>query len=591
MSYFQGFSMYFQPFRAPTLRKLFLLLAPIVSLAFTAAPIAIAIAASTVEANAQTASGTFLSLYANVPDTAVSAITDFTDPLPVPESNNLTLTAAKGEVAYVPFVMRSHQALKSVSLFAGTFSAAAATLPASIADIKLVATWYRANAGDVYYKTVNKTLLPDLLVNDAKLIKNDFDAQKSYLRITAGGQQTYVDVTDPDAPEFPPDAEIHDAPALVPFDMAAKSNRQVWVTVRVPQDAAPGEYHGAIMIYAQDESAVMMPFTLTVLPFALKEPLLEQAIYYRGQLNEGLPSGTVQSEFKSITQLERDFAMMLDHGIKYPTVYQGRGPLLDTYLSIMKLTGLATDRLYTVYGTQRIPTTATEIADLAAGVAAWRAAAVKAGFSDNLYFYGKDEAGADEVRQQLAAWQAIHDAGGKVFAAVGGGVADVDTKLLDIAVIPAYHNADITLQLPKFKARGAKLFNYEAPHSGIEDPSVYRLNHGFDLFNRGYEGVMIYAYQHSFKNGWNDFDAHNGALGVRDENFTYPSSDGPIDTVGFDGYRNAVNDLRYLATLASLRGWSVDQTRAWSTEQMAAAKDDYAKVRAEVIREILSLLP
>lgn len=49
-----------------------------------------------------------------------------------------------------------------------------------------------------------------------------------------------------------------------------------------------------------------------------------------------------------------------------------------------------------------------------------------------------------------------------------------------------------------------------------------------------------------------------------------------------------MNDLRYLATLAELRGWSVDQTRAWSTAQMAVAKNDYVKVRAEIIREILS---
>ncbi len=572
-----------QPRRHLTPRILFRLLAP--SLAAIIA-LLVAFAAA---GGAQADSSQYLSLYTNIPDTAVGAITDLTDPPPVPPGGALTLTAAKGEVAYVPFVMRARETLTNVLLSPGEFSGPSATLPASIVDIKLVATWYQANDGDVYYKTVNKTLRPDLLVNDAKLIKNDFDAQKSYLRITSGGQQIYADVTDPQAPPFPEDAGIHDAPALLPFDMTAYANRQVWVTVRAPQDAAPGEYHGAILISAQGKSAVTLPFTLTVLPFALKEPLLEQAIYYRGRQNEKYPNGTVQSEFKSAAQLQRDFAMMLDHGVKYPTVYQGRGPLLETHLSIMKLAGLPTDRLYVMDGTERMPTTATDIAKLAASVAAWRAAAVKAGFSDNLYFYGKDEVSADYVRQELPAWQAIHDAGGKVFAAIGDGVADVDTKLLDIAVIPAYHNADITSQLPKFKARGAKLFNYEAPHSGIEDPSVYHLNYGFDLFNRGYDGAMNYAYQHSFHNGWNDFDRYDVASGgLRDENFTYPSSDGPIDTIGFDGYRDAVNDLRYLATLAELRGWSVDQTRAWSTAQMAVAKNDYVKVRAEIIREILS---
>jgi hypothetical protein len=537
-------------------------------------------------ANAHTAPGSFLTLYPNIPDTAVSGITDLTDPPPVSRGDALTLTAAKGEATYVPFVMRANQALSDVLLVAGAFSGPQSTLPASIVDIKLVATWYQANVGDIYAKTINKTLLPDLLINDAKLIKNDFEAQKSYLRITTGGQQTYVDVTDPDAPAFPPDTEIHDAPSLLPFDLAANANQQVWVTVRVPQDAAPGEYRGAILIAIPNKPAVTLPFTLTVLPFALEEPLIEQAIYYRGRLSAKYPNGTVQSEFKSPTQLQRDFAIMLDHGIKYPTVYQPLGPLLDTYLSAIKLTGLPTDRLYTMYGTQRIPETAEAIGELAAGVKAWRETAVKEGFSDNLYFYGKDEVDAAAVRRQLPGWQAIHDAGGKVFVAVGEGVSDVDTKLLDIAAIPAYHHPVTASQLPKFRAHGAKLFNYEAPHAGLEDPSVYRSNYGYDLFNRGYEGAINYAYQHSFNNGWNDFDSD-----VRDENFTYPSSDGPIDTIGFDGYRDAVNDLKYLATLASLRGWSVDQTRAWSIDQMALTKNDYVKVRTEIIRQILSLLP
>jgi hypothetical protein len=56
---------------------------------------------------------------------------------------------------------------------------------------------------------------------------------------------------------------------------------------------------------------------------------------------------------------------------------------------------------------------------------------------------------------------------------------------------------------------------------------------------------MNYAYQHAFGHSWNDFDGWPW----RDHNFTYPTVDGSVGTRQFEGYREAIDDVRYLATL------------------------------------------
>jgi len=56
---------------------------------------------------------------------------------------------------------------------------------------------------------------------------------------------------------------------------------------------------------------------------------------------------------------------------------------------------------------------------------------------------------------------------------------------------------------------------------------------------------MDYAYQHSFGRPWNDFDDPT----YRDHMFTYPTINGIVGTLAWEGYREAHDDNRYLATL------------------------------------------
>ena len=97
-------------------------------------------------------------------------------------------------------------------------------------------------------------------------------------------------------------------------------------------------------------------------------------------------------------------------------------------------------------------------------------------------------------------------------------------------------------EFARAKAKGMKLLSYGHPQGGCVTPETYRRNYGLLLWQWGFDGAMTHAYQCGYGFIWNDFDGL-----YRDENMTYPTADGVIDTLQWEGYREGVNDLRYLA--------------------------------------------
>jgi hypothetical protein len=57
-------------------------------------------------------------------------------------------------------------------------------------------------------------------------------------------------------------------------------------------------------------------------------------------------------------------------------------------------------------------------------------------------------------------------------------------------------------------------------------------------------GPFAMAYYFSYGNTWNDFDES-----ARDQNVVYPTADGVIDTIQWEGLREARDDVRYVNTL------------------------------------------
>jgi len=81
---------------------------------------------------------------------------------------------------------------------------------------------------------------------------------------------------------------------------------------------------------------------------------------------------------------------------------------------------------------------------------------------------------------------------------------------------------------------------------------------------------------------WNDFDD----TGYRDHCFTYPTEQGPIATIQWEGFREAVDDMRHLRTLEEAVETAHDSDDARRAREWIGQIDpagDLYDLRAEMV--------
>jgi hypothetical protein len=409
----------------------------------------------------------------------------------------------------------------------------------------------------------------------------DYATKTNYLKVTINGVQHYVDISNPEG-TFPENAEIYDTVLLQPFSLTTNENKQIWLTVHVPNTTPSGKYQGTITMTPLSAAPAMMNLNVTVLPFDLERASLEYAIYYTGKMPQGSLKG-INNEWKTPQQYALELKNMEDHGIAFPTLFEYEGNL-ETALSIRNQSGLQKDHIYLHDGIETGNSTSqADLTDLKNQVTRWKNTTSYYGFGE-VYIYGIDEATDDILRSERPAWEAVHTNGAKVYAAVSDYPEAVDSvgDLLDV-VIFAYHLN--TTQAAQWHSYGKRIFSYANPEAGVEDPGIYRKNYGFALWNAGYDGEMIYAYQSGYGHIWNDFDD----IQYRDHVFAYPTSYGVIDTIQWEGFREGIDDTRYLATLRKIDGTD-SPGRAIITDSLSR-DEDMATTREKVIDRILIAQP
>lgn len=162
--------------------------------------------------------------------------------------------------------------------------------------------------------------------------------------------------------------------------------------------------------------------------------------------------------------------------------------------------------------------------------------------------------------------------------------------LLICAGYPSKREAD------KWHSRGHKIWRYANPQGGVENPEINRRNFGLLLWKHRYDGAATWTYLSTAGHTWNDFDNPRG----RDYNFVYPTMDGVIDTVQWEGYREGVDDIRYVTTLedairkAEASG-DPKRVNAASTaerylEELDVESRELDTVRLEMIQHILRVM-
>ena len=417
-------------------------------------------------------------------------------------------------------------------------------------DLRVVKAWYQAGVTPAQeHRTI---LTPELLLHDDDLVKVDHDEKRNVVR-------------DIDAPR--------DASELQPVSIQAHTPRQFWLTVRVPAGAVPGRYEGTIAIALEGLPSQTLTMALEVLPIDLEPPRLEYGLYYRGQLATGEPP-YVSSDRKTPRQLEAELRNMKDHGFLYPDVYErctlrSDGTLdterIEQYLRIREQAGLSNDPLYYL----GISTTNVDTEEGFAGKLAMCRQFLQYARSrgiQEVYFYGQDEAMGDALREQRAFWEEIHAMGGKIWVACATGFFDVVGDLLDLPVVSRQSPGE----LPRVHALGRKVWNYGKSYTS-ELPFSQRYYMGHWLVRSGMDGNHTYAYQHAAgpgQSGGRPWDDYDHAV-YRSLNFAYPTVDGVVDTLQWEGAREGVDDARYAATLDK----AIKAARASGSPRAAALAD------------------
>jgi len=450
-------------------------------------------------------------------------------------------------------------------------------------------------------------LVPELLLKDEALIKVDTVNKQNYVKLPDGSGYRYESISDntirsqPDLPgitEFP----VRDADQLQPSAIAENTNKQYWITVHVPDDIQPGRYLGRISISnSQGQEIMKLDFEVNVLPFELSSPSMEYSLYYRGKLAPRSP--TVSSEFKSEKQLKAELRNMREHGVINPTVYQRYRPkgelvptsiheseeLLRRYLAIRNELNMTNSPLYYL-GRQIDLDSPGNLKELDADIPNLQGMRSEYAFTD-LFLYGKDEARGQELFDGKKAREKVHALGAKVFSAGYEGHFEVMGQLTDILVL---HGRPIAEEASKFHRIGHKIYSYHNPQTGPENPALFRTQYGIRLWQANFDGAMIYAYQHSMGSIWNDFDH----VKYRDHVLAYPTINGVIDTIAWEGLREGIDDVRYLSTLERMVKEQENNPAIAQELQQAASyladlrvtKDvEPSHVRAELIQVILKL--
>lgn len=486
-------------------------------------------------------------------------------PAPGIVGTELSISACPGEYEPASFAIHGFKALRDVTVEWGTATSGESTLPSERIDVHIVKCWWQAGMGiaDVEHPT----LTPELLLKDADFVRVDDETKRNRLH-------------DAEAPT--------DASELQPVSIPAGETQQFWVTVHIPEGTSPGIYTGRMTLKIENAPEMVLPFTVEVLPIRLEQPALRYSIYYRGRLAEDL-KGSIGSKWKSPRQYSAEMRNLKAHGITHPTCHQdfGNTQLLDRVIELRQQAGIAVDPFYTLGLQTRGYTSPKDLAALREQVRSGLAYVRRHGIKE-LYIYGIDEASGEVLKSERASFKASHEAGAKVFVACASGAFELVGDLLNLAVFNGPLNPS---EAKKWHSLEHSIFSYANPQVGVEEPETYRRNYGLALWKAGYDGAMNYAYQHNFGDIYVDDDHET----FRDHVFAYPTVDGVIDTIQWEGFREGVDDVRYLTTLLKAIENATEDKEDLASEAMEWVEaidtdGNLQTVRAEMVKWILKLI-
>ncbi len=478
-------------------------------------------------------------------------------PLSVTATNRtIVIEASPGEFEPASFVLRLSDGADParVEFDLSDLSFEQNVLSARNLDLKVVKVWYQAhNAWTDWRHRRKKTpvLVPELLLHDEELVRVDRVNKRNYLRLSDGAGTRYVDISVPSsdkkAKHHPIDQfDVRDAPRLMPIRLSPSETKQLWLTVHIPDGTSPGRYEGGIDVIVDGRRALNIPIELTIHPIRLAKPEIVYSIFYRSKIDP--EHASIGSDWKTERQFRAEMTDLVNHGVTSPNVY-GNIDQLRSALRLRAELGVEPQPVFfTGFNTKdyTAPGRGKKMRERVDQLLSLR----QEFGTGPIYVFGQDEAKGAALSAQFDAWSTVRSLGAGVFITGDPDLADTVAGKVDVFVLNGVKAYDSHAPLPSGPANrmhdaGGKIYAYSYPQAGPENPFIFRKNYGLALWQSGYDGAMTYAYMTSMVSVWNDFDH----WWYRDHNLVYPTADGVIDTIAWEGFREAVDDVRYINTL------------------------------------------
>ena len=535
------------------------------------------------------------------------------------EATTMTVSACRGEYEPASFVVTAAKPLSQVRIELSPVTGPGGKWPDDAIDVRVVKDYYSGTLAG------GAAAQPMLLVHD-----------ESFLAIEP------IPNTDPERMTNVATGPLRDTAELKPVNVPQR--KQFWITVHVPVDAVPGSYSTTVRIIPRNADVSELTLNIEVYPFDLLAPMKKYCIYYPIYISRNLPPEN-QYSFADRTEQQylADLRNMLAHGLTNPNICEGPviagdgtldftplAKVLDLresvgmrprvlYLSNMS-SGIGHPLLFTL-DRPLTPEERQQIQKHVREINAW----VRARGYDEAYFMAVDEQWGEKLAQERDTMTAIKDAGGKVFVAVIStdyfdSVGDVLQRPILFSPIGAAIEATVTslhyepaeslrhmdeigkagsftrLNSAGFRTvvdsvhrLGNKIFTYMNPMGGVQLPELQRRNEGLGLWRTGLDGTMTWAY-----------------MNLKGERVNQPmqyakvfrTDDGVLDTLHWEGFREGVDDVRYLTTLMTTLNDCIGrfpndelvlQTYAW-LHTVDIATGDLDAIRREMADRIIALL-
>lgn len=516
----------------------------------------------------------------------------------------LKIVAAQGEYEPASFQLFPLYSKKSVTFTLSDLKDKAGnTIPKSELDLKVVKIWYQnGNRWMSYFSDVGLRLCPELLLKDENMIRVDTDEVANYARIRNNGKDTYEWISAPRGLDSGFDAMqkgFADAKEMQPVTLTKNEFKQFFVTVHVPEKQAPGLYSGTITVNADGEKTVI-PVKVRVLPFTLPYPRTYQQeelpIYCSAMCGDFSRAGTI-AKFDDPAYGEQYFRDMLKnakaHSMFHPAVDASPETIALLREMDFPLEIFVGPNFMSWFGR-----------NFGGRLTFDNMMTAKANAEKARDFYAKYLPECKYILtsygdEQGAAFVTTHRNFHKYFEQYNIRVASAGHSPLFYkgAYLFGWHMMggapEDTDRIKRWKDMEDKFIGFYATHhTGGENPAFIRRQNGM----LGYMNGLNMIFNYEFATGpWNDL-AHDL---YKPMVVAYRNYGGTVDTLQWEGYREAIDDIRYATLLRQeIAKGLASKDIEYKTEARKALlffatlqpeSMDLDAARAEIIRHILNL--